>query len=238
MDSTRFLTLTIVSSDRPLREQLQDLRDSFARLRRHRLWRGRVVGGIYCVEVTWSVERRQWHPHLHAIIDGSYVPKSSLVDAWREASNGSYILDIAFVHSASRIASYVAKYVSKSDDASGVPDYMLGEWSLAVHGLRLVHAFGNLHGVKLVEKPEYSRGVSIEVINPDVLASAHHTGDVVAGRILQELDAMSVGASNQSPREILDRIELWERFKEAERLRIAAANPPPDPEPPYQPTWF
>lgn len=228
MDSTRFLTLTLVSTDAPLRDQLLELRRSFARLRRDRVWRTRVVGGIYCVEVTWSQELRMWHPHLHAVIDGAYFPKRAIVETWKKASRGSYIVDIQYVHSASRIASYIAKYVSKGDDASKVPDYKLAEWAVSVHGLRLVHSFGSLHGVQLVEKPERSPGVSIEVVNPNELARCNHAGDIVAGRLLALLDAHACGIGKVEVSEILERIELWKtgrRLIEAEAIRNAPTPP-------------
>lgn len=231
MDSTRFLTLTLVSSQAALRDRLLELRRSFARLRRDPIWRSRVSGGIYCVEVTWSTELRMWHPHLHAVVDGSYFPKRSLVEAWKKASHGSYIVDIQYVHSASRIASYIAKYVSKGDDASKVPDYKLAEWSVAIHGLRLVHTFGNLHGVQLIEKPEYARGVSIEVINPNELARCNHEGDVVAGRILSLLDESALGLCKVPPCEILTRIKLWQTGRQMIEFE-ARKNAPAPPRPP------
>lgn len=232
MDSTRFLTLTLVSTDGALRDQLLELRRSFARLRRDRDWKSRVVSGIYCVEVTWSEKLRMWHPHLHAVIDGAYFPKTTIVEAWRKASRGSYIVDIQYVHSASRIASYIAKYVSKGDDASKVPDYKLAEWSVSIHGLRLVHAFGNLHGVQLVEKPEKTPRVCVEVCSPNDLARANHQGDIVAGRILQLLDEHACGVCKATPGEILDRIKLWQTaqriIQKKESLEaLAVARPPP-----------
>lgn len=232
MDSTRFMTLTLVSTDGDLKSRLLELRASFARLRRDRVWRDRVVGGIYCVEVTWSNELRMWHPHLHAVIDGLYFAKPILREAWRKASRGSYIVDIQYVHSASKIASYIAKYVSKGDDASKVPDHKLAEWSVAVHGLRLVHSFGNLHGIKLIEKPEFAKGVCIEVESPNALARANRKGDIVAGRLLSLLDAHACGVGTVEPIEILDRLKLWRTGQDLlEKYEREHAPAPPRPPP-------
>lgn len=233
MDARRFLTLTLKSEDSPLRDQLKHLRKAFARLRRHRFWRSRVTGGVYCVEVTYNHDRRQWHPHLHAIIDGEYVPKGQLSDAWAEASEGSYIVDIRRVNSASSVASYIAKYVGKSDDASLLPDAVLLEWATSVHGLRLVHSFGNLHGVDLVEKPESVPGISVEVCNPSTLASASQRGDQVAASILAAVEASAAGRPLEDDHDTLARIHAWQTWVRLEEL----AHPPPIPEqpPPLQP---
>ena len=231
MDERRFVTLTLESNDDPLADQLKHLRKSFARLRRQAFWKNLVVGGVYCIELTYNLVTRQWHPHIHAVIDGSYVPKATLRSGWHEATGDSYIVDIQYVRSASRVSSYVAKYVAKSDDASGIPDFALAEWSSSVHGLRLIHAFGNLHGVHLVEKPERSPGLNIELINPSVLASEAARGDLVASSILTSLEAAPFNAGEDVQRAIVARVKVWQGWqrvaRQARMKTEAAARPPP-----------
>lgn len=70
------LTLTmrnVTDWDRP---HLKHLIESFARLRRTKIW-SRCLGGAYGLEVT--EKGRGWHPHLHAVIDCSWL--SHLVPA-------------------------------------------------------------------------------------------------------------------------------------------------------------
>lgn len=45
-----------------------------------------VAGGVYSIEVTWNPERRDWHPHLHALMDAPWIRWSELRDAWRAAT--------------------------------------------------------------------------------------------------------------------------------------------------------
>ena len=236
MDSRRFLTLTLRSSDAPLADQLRHLRRSFARLRRHHLWKSRVTGGVYCVEVTYNPKRGQWHPHLHAIIDGEYVVKQALSDAWCEATGGSTIVDIRAVSSASRVASYVAKYVAKSDDGSKVPANRLAQWAAAIHGLRLVHSFGNLHGVALIEKPESIPGVSVEVLDPSVLAAADQAGDPVAGRILDAIERAAMGSPTEDHAATLSRLDAWSAWSRERDRKSRRIWRPPDP-PPRTDLW-
>ncbi len=209
MDTKRFIGLTLESSDRPLRDQLIDLRQSFARLRRSTLWRERATGGVYCIEVTYNRERRQWHPHLHAIVDGRYIHKPRLSEAWYEASNGSYIVDISAIASAGQVVKYITKYVAKSDDASSFPDPQIAEWASEVHGLRLVHTFGHLHGVQLLQKPEKQPSVSRILVNPTLLADQAFRGDRVAASLLDELDRLASGATDVDQVMLVSRLRTW-----------------------------
>ncbi|KKM60441.1 hypothetical protein LCGC14_1541790 [marine sediment metagenome] len=227
MDGRRFLTLTLQSTNDTLADQLQHLRQSFARLRRQAFWKAAVTGGVYCVEMTWNPSRSQWHPHLHAIIDGSYVPKRSLSAGWLEATGSSFIVDIRRVYSAASVASYVAKYVAKSDDASSLPDHVLPAWADAVHGLRLVHTFGNLHGVDLQEKPEKQPGVIIEVIALTRLAAASQRGDLVAASLLGAIDAAAGGNEVEPHQTTIARCRAWQAWDLSASRSRALARPPP-----------
>jgi hypothetical protein len=42
-----------------------------------------VRGGVYSIEVTWSLERRDWHPHAHLLVDAPWIAWSEMRDAWR-----------------------------------------------------------------------------------------------------------------------------------------------------------
>jgi hypothetical protein len=73
------------------------LLDAFRALRRRAMFRGGkcrpvgspdhvhrpVAGGVYALEVTWNGERRDWHPHVHTLMDAPYILWSEARDAWR-----------------------------------------------------------------------------------------------------------------------------------------------------------
>jgi hypothetical protein len=42
-----------------------------------------VRGGVYSIEVTWSPERYDWHPHVHILMDAPWIAWSEVRDAWR-----------------------------------------------------------------------------------------------------------------------------------------------------------
>jgi hypothetical protein len=152
MNSPRFVTLTLRSSDAPLRDQLHRLQTCFARIRRSKTWKGAFLGGVSTVEVTFNPERRQWHPHLHLIADGSYIPKHELSEAWHTATGDSSIVDIRLLHSRSEIVRYLIGYVTKGSNTAAIPDDKLPTWANAIHGLRLVNTFGTTR--RLRPEPE------------------------------------------------------------------------------------
>lgn len=149
MNSPRLITLTLRSSDAPLREQLLRIRRCFAELRRTASWKQHVIGGTYTLEISYNAKRKQWHPHLHVIADGTFFSQSLLSANWLRATGDSNVVDIRKVNSAKEAAAYIAGYVSKTSSPVRFPDEVVAEWAIETRGLRFVQQFGSLHGVKL-----------------------------------------------------------------------------------------
>lgn len=156
-DDLRFITLTMRSSDEPLRVQLDRLYDCLRRFRRTDEWKQYVVGGVACVEVTWNAKRSQWHPHLHIIADGKFWPKPSLSRAWHAITGDSFIVDIKPVRSRKEAAAYVAKYASKPPQLGSWPDDVVQDYAAAFHRRRMILTFGSMHGAKLDGDEEHER---------------------------------------------------------------------------------
>lgn len=151
MNSPRMLTLTLRSASLPLRDEIDRLTTCFKNLRRSKGWKSHVDGGAYTIEATWNPTTEQWHPHLHAIIDGRYWPQSAIADAWQAVTGDSRIVDIRMVYDAAKAATYVASYVAKSSDVRQLPDDLIPEWAHSIHGLRMMQTFGSLHGRRLTD---------------------------------------------------------------------------------------
>lgn len=154
MDSPRFLTLTMAHSDEPLAEQLKALRAAFRKLRAHWRWKRNVTQGIYGIEVTYNTTTDQWHPHIHAIIDGSYYEQHLLSQQWHDATGNSRIVHIKPAFSRKGIARYITKYVTKPASIASWPKRAILEWTKAMHGVRTLATIGKLHGVNLDPKPK------------------------------------------------------------------------------------
>lgn len=146
MDQVRFLTLTIADSDAPLEEQLDHLYASFRRLRQQKVWAAHVRGGVAVLENTRNPKTGRYHPHLHVLIDGVYFPHDVIRSAWREATGDSSIVHIVAVHSRDAAARYISTYVAKPADVLQWPAESIREYASALHGRRLVVAFGSMHG--------------------------------------------------------------------------------------------
>lgn len=126
----RFVTLTLRHSKKPLREQLQHLRQSFRRLRQRKRWKAHVRGGIAVIELTRNHKTQSWHPHLHCVVAGTYFPQPRLSAEWLIASRTSCVVDVRSVWSIESATDYLCKYLTKSplpafvDDREALIEYV------------------------------------------------------------------------------------------------------------------
>lgn len=146
----RFLTLTIRTRDLSLSDAVHKLYRSFAKLRQTVWWRSRVTGGCATCEIKRTRDGLGWHPHLHLLVQGEYLPQGWLAKKWLAITGDSYIVDIFAVQDGVKAARYVTKYLSKPVPASIVrnPDDLL-EAIQALTGRHLVLTFGSWRGLKL-----------------------------------------------------------------------------------------
>lgn len=145
-----FVTLTLRSTDQPLADQIDRLYHAFAALRRRDLWTGAVRGGGAVLEITYNHGRHQWHPHLHVIAEGSWLPVQELRTAWHQVTGDSFVVDVRLASTASDVAAYVCKYLGKpiSHSVLGQAD-VLDEALVALTGRRTFMTFGTWHGKKM-----------------------------------------------------------------------------------------
>lgn len=177
MDSPRFLTLTQATSNRPLKDSIKKIYADFRRLRQRKCWASHVRGGVAVLEITWS--NGGWHPHLHALLDGTYWPQDQIADQWQAVTGDSRIVDIRAIHSRTQATNYVAKYVSKGADPRALPDDQVAEFALAIAGVRTLQTFGASHAVKVPADPKVESEASIIVHDFDLM---HFGGEHEATR--------------------------------------------------------
>lgn len=151
IDDPRFITLTLRSTNTPLADQLKRLRKAFTALRRRKIWLDNITAGIYTIEVTYNSRTEQWHPHIHCITDGRFIPQAELAAAWLKCTGDSNIVDVRRIHSRSQAITYIVGYVAKSSDVANFPDHAIPEWASAIADLRLAATLGTLHGHKVAE---------------------------------------------------------------------------------------
>ena len=139
----RFITLTLKHEPGPLRDQLDRLYECFRQLRRATFWKRHVTGGAAVLEIGHSHHDDTWHPHLHIVVEGKYIPHGQLSDLWRTITGDSFIVHVQYVRTAPHITAYLAKYLRKPVNARIInkPDQLL-ELITAVKHRRLCTTFG------------------------------------------------------------------------------------------------
>lgn len=147
--SPKLLTLTLRHSSAPLGHQLNYLYHSFRQLKQKSLFNKKVRGGIWFFQVKWIKESRQWHPHLHVLIDSKYIPQSQLSALWLRITKHSKIVDIRQVRDKRNAARYVARYSARPVLLSSLPYERRVEVVTDLHGRRIVGTLGTARSVQL-----------------------------------------------------------------------------------------
>lgn len=139
MSSPKHITLTLRSTDQPLRDQLDFLTKCFRRLRQRDLWRRRSPWGYQIVEVTRNPVTVMYHPHLHIMVNMPFLPWVALQQAWTEITYGSSDVYIEAVEGDR--AAFLARYVGK---AMSIYNSDLNPFEAAANlrGKRLLQPFG------------------------------------------------------------------------------------------------
>lgn len=189
MDAPRFLTLTCRSNNDPLADQITQLRRWFGTMRRGSSWKDHVSQGVYTIEITWSQKRRQWHPHLHAIIDGVYYAHQAILDEWESIVGDQAGVDIRAVHGVHKLANYLSTYVAKTCDLAQLPPEKLAEWAVQTHGLRLAQTFGRLQACKPQTEPPEPKATRTVPVDVNLMAQRAANGDRIADQALRCIES-------------------------------------------------
>lgn len=177
MNAPRFVTLTLKSSRDTLKGQLDRLYEAFRDLRRRGFWKAHVTAGVAVAEVTRNADTDEWHPHLHILVDGSFMPQAALSREWADVTAGSMIVDIRAVHDRRNAARYIAAYVAKPTQVTGWPPHAINEFTQALHGRRMLVTFGKAHRVKVEEDACETRPAIVEpLVSVAVLRRAISAG--------------------------------------------------------------
>ena len=151
-DHPKFLTLTLKHSDAPLASHVNHLYQAFRQLRKAKLFKEFCTGGIWFFQIKKTKATNEWHPHLHCIITGKYIPQHKLSKLWLKVSHTSHIVDIRSVRDPKKVGDYVARYSARPCNLSDLSVGERMEVFFAMHGRRLVGTWGTAR--KLSLKPE------------------------------------------------------------------------------------
>lgn len=183
----RFVTLTLKHRPDSLQDTLDRLYKAFARLRRAKLWRSKVHGGAAFVEVKWSEASGEWHPHLHVLCVGRFLPQPELRRLWFTITGDSYVVDVRLARNVGDVTHYVSKYVTKFVSGSFVNrPACLDEAVRAMHGRKLCLTFGTWRGVLLTADDSSADWVNLGSLNDWVARAV--CGDQEAVSLLNALE--------------------------------------------------
>ncbi len=142
MARPRHLVLTVKSEDTDLDKQIRQLRKWFRKLRATAWWKKNVIGGIYTIEATINERTGLWHPHIHCVFDGQYLPFKKIQFEWHKITGDSDVVWIEEVHNPNDMALELAKYIGKPQDSEHWTDAQFAHYAAATHGMRMVQTFG------------------------------------------------------------------------------------------------
>lgn len=149
----RHITLTVLNSPN-LKDRLDHLVRSFRKLRHRKLWKSTQFGGFYVVEITEG--KKGWHPHLHIVSFGHFIPLRKFSSVWRKITKDSHRIHVAHIHQGQNIARYVSKYITKAGTLSS---QSIIEVNAVCKNRRLFGPFGKIAQLMKKYKPPEKFGI-------------------------------------------------------------------------------
>lgn len=114
------------------------LRSCFNRLRHRKIFKQSWRGGVYAIEYTYD-KNKGWHIHIHALIDGDYIPQPYIAKCWSQITGGKgRIVWIKRAVNSKETLKYILKPSNDLLDESRA----LGDFLSETEGSHLVSGFG------------------------------------------------------------------------------------------------
>lgn len=192
----RFITLTLKPSSDDLKSILNRLYSAFRKLRSRPIWRKRIVGGASFLEVKRGAGSGAWHPHIHILCQGRYIPQPELSQTWLDITGDSNIVDVRLVRQKRDTMYYVTKYTTKGCGPIETPRLAdLCELVRALHGRRTVICFGEWRNYRLLRPDENSDWELLGHLNEIELKASE--GDALASAVIDALSASDADAGSE-----------------------------------------
>ena len=155
----KILTLTLLHSTDTLNEQIKRLYDCFRKLRSRKFFKSKVTGGVWFFQIKKSKTDGLWHPHLHCLITGMFVPRDKLSKLWLEITGDSPVCDIRAVKDPDTAVRHVARYAASPADLSNLSQIEIAEIIQSMHGRRIFGTWGKARSISF-KNPKSSESES------------------------------------------------------------------------------
>lgn len=153
----KLLTFTLKHSKISLSDQINKLYDSFQQIRRLSIMKKKCTGGIWFFQIKKSKNDNLWHPHIHCLVAGAYIPQSELKQKWFHITGDSLIVDIRPVKSPETAARHVSRYAAKPSNLNNLHLDECLELATALESRRICGTWGICRKLKLTSAPEYEK---------------------------------------------------------------------------------
>ncbi len=150
----KMITLTLKHSDDPLQLQIKRLYDSFRKLRRRAFFQRLITGGVWFFQLKFNQRTEQWHPHVHCLVAGKFLPHTRLKELWHKITGDSYVVDIRPVKDLENASTEVARYATSPADLAAVDTDQALVIHYATKHKRICGSWGSAKHVTLKPTPQ------------------------------------------------------------------------------------
>ena len=154
----KMITLTLQHNDDPLSVQIKHLYGSFQKLRRRAYFQKLVTGGVWFFQLKYNSHTEQWHPHIHCLVAGKYLPHARLKNLWFEITGDSQIVDIRPVKDLAGCSREVARYATSPADITAVDLERAMDIYYATKHRRICGSWGSAKSLVLKPSPVEDTG--------------------------------------------------------------------------------
>ena len=153
----KMITLTLKHTDDPLQLQIKKLYDCFRKLRRRAYFQRLITGGVWFFQLKFNSTDETWHPHIHCLVAGKFLPHARLKSLWHEITGDSYVVDIRPVRDLENASTEVARYATSPADLAQVDTKRAIEIHYATKHKRICGSWGSARKVTLKPTPQDDR---------------------------------------------------------------------------------
>lgn len=150
----KMITLTLKHSDDPLNLQIKRIYDCFKKLKTRSIFQRLITGGVWFFQLKFNHTTEQWHPHIHCLVAGHFVPHNQLKSVWRKLTGDSDIVDIRPVKDLEGCANEVARYATSPADITAVNEQRALEIYYATKHRRICGSWGTARSITLSPQPQ------------------------------------------------------------------------------------
>ena len=152
-DYPKMITLTLKHNDDELSSQIKRLYESFQKLRRRAYFQRLITGGVWFFQLKFNQQTEQWHPHIHCLVAGKFLPHARLKSLWLKITGDSSVVDIRRVKDAQSCSNEVARYATSPADITAVNLDRSLEIYYATKHRRICGTWGNARTLVLKPTP-------------------------------------------------------------------------------------